>query len=79
MTAQGVVNRHKLPTSLLAGAPGPICKLARNAVIVGLADEIVLVQFGRQLRDDDDCDSALAAPMQRRLLRRQSSSGKRAG
>lgn len=56
MTAAGVVGTHELPAARLglpADTAGPACRLARNAVAVAIANVIVLVQLGQQLRDDD--------------------------
>ncbi len=74
MTWRGVVSTHELETGgLLAEQSGPACRLAQNAVAVGLADAIVLVQFGRQLHDDDAGDSgAPDRPTHGKLSRQQS-------
>jgi hypothetical protein len=33
-----------------------LCSIGRNAIAVGLAEGIALVQFGSQLHDNDDDD-----------------------
>jgi hypothetical protein len=54
MTATGIINTHALKVGLFTNKAGPTCSVGRNAVAVGLAEDIVLVQFGDQLHDDDD-------------------------
>jgi hypothetical protein len=61
MTATGIVNIHALTVGLITNKAGPMCSVGRNAIAVGLAEDIVLVQFGNQLYDDDDDDDADAA------------------
>jgi len=50
-----------------------MCSVGRNAIAVGLAEDIVLVQFGNQLRDDDDDDSAMRKSPRTRLAGRSRS------
>jgi hypothetical protein len=75
MTAQGEINTHELTTGLLAVSPGPVCRVGQNGIGVGLADRIVLLQFGKQLRDDDGADGATDAPTHGKLAKRRSRSG----
>ena len=73
MTAKGTRSTHQLTTNLLANKSGPVCRLARNAVAVGLADIIVLVQFGDHLYDNDETEGAAAAGATYGKLSRQNS------
>jgi len=72
MTATGIINIHALTIGLFTNKAGPMCSVGRNAIAVGLAEDIVLVQFGDQLRDDDD-DEALGKPLHTRLAGRSKS------
>ncbi|KAE8443978.1 hypothetical protein EG329_001202 [Mollisiaceae sp. DMI_Dod_QoI] len=56
MTAKGVINIHPIKTNLFTSRVGPLCSIGRNAIAVGLAEGIALVQFGSQLHDNDDND-----------------------
>jgi len=56
MTARGIVNVYPLAAGPLASRVGPIKPVGRNAIAVGLAEDIVLVQFGNQIHDNDDDD-----------------------
>jgi len=69
MTATGIVNVHPLSSGLLTGRVGPVCSVGRNALAVGLAEDIVLVQFGNQLYDNDDEDDDNMSVSVRRLPR----------
>jgi hypothetical protein len=72
MTATGIISRHMLTIGLLPSKSAPVCRLARNAVAVGLADIIVLVQFGKTLHDDDDEEGAVSKPTHGKLSRQNS-------
>ena len=76
MTARGITSTHELTTGLPAEASGPVCRLAQNAIAVGLADVIVLVQFGGQLHDDDSGDGTSSRPTHGKLSRQSSRIGK---
>ena len=69
MTATGIINIHALTVGLFTNKAGPMCSVGRNAIAVGLAEDIVLVQFGNQLHDDDD-DEAVRKPPRTRLAGR---------
>jgi len=76
MTARGMSNTHDLIQGKLpAKKIGPVCRVAMNGVVVGLANLIVMVQFGKQLHDDDDGD-AMPRPTHRKLSRQRSRIGK---
>jgi hypothetical protein len=76
MTANGVVNIHPISSSLFTGKVGPLCSVGRNAIAVGLAEGIALVQFGSQLRDnDDDDDNVSVRRLPRARLAGRSKSG----
>jgi hypothetical protein len=70
MTATGIITIHTLRVGLFTNRAGPMCSVGRNAIAVGLAEDIVLVQFGNQLRDDDDDDSAVRKLPRTRLAGR---------
>jgi hypothetical protein len=71
MTATGIVSIHPLTVGLFTNRAGPMCSVGRNAMAVGLAEDIVLVQFGNQLHDDDDdADAAVRKPPRTRLAGR---------
>lgn len=74
MTAHGDLTAHEVTTRLAAMKPGPSCKVAQNAIAVALANVVILVQFGSQLRDDEDV--APAQPTHRRLSRQSSRIGR---
>lgn len=57
MTSTGIVNTHALMSGLFTNRVGPICPVGRNAIAVGLAEDIILVRFGNQLHDGDDDDN----------------------
>jgi len=69
MTATGIINTHALKVGQITNRAGPICSVGRNAIAVGLAEDIVLVLFGDQLHDDDD-DEAVRKPPRTRLAGR---------
>jgi hypothetical protein len=73
MTATGIITIHTLKAGLFTNRAGPMCSVGRNAIAVGLAEDIVLVQFGNQLRDDDDDDSAVRKLPRTRLAGRHRS------
>lgn len=76
MTAGGFTSIHELEqTDLPANDPGPLCRLAQNAVAVALANVIVTVQFGRYLHDDDGSagDGSNTPMVTHRRLSRQNS------
>jgi hypothetical protein len=73
MTATGIITIHTLKVGLFTNRAGPMCSVGRNAIAVGLAEDIVLVQFGNQLRDDDDDDSAMRKSPRTRLAGRSRS------
>lgn len=54
MTARGVINIHPLQIDVFAKRVGPIKPVGRNAIAVALAEDIVLVQFGDEIHDNDD-------------------------
>lgn len=68
MTATGSINIHPLQVGLFTDRIGPMCAIGRNAIGVGLAEDIILVQFGDQLRDDDDADSTMVRKAPRTRL-----------
>lgn len=71
MTATGVINTHVLTSGLFTSRVGPVCSVGRNAIAVGLAEDIVLIQFGNQLHDDDDNDDrAVRKPPRTKLAGR---------
>jgi hypothetical protein len=71
MTATGIVNIHTLKVGLFTDRAGPMCSVGRNAIAVGLEEDIVLIQFGSQLHDDDDGDdTAVRKPPRPRLVGR---------
>jgi len=61
MTATGIIDIHALTSGLFTGRAGPMCSVGRNAIAVGLAEDTVLIQFGKQLHDDVDDDDAIVA------------------
>jgi hypothetical protein len=69
MTATGIINIHAMTVGLFTNRAGPMCSVGRNAIAVGLAEDIVLVQFGDQLHDDDD-DEAVRKPPRTRFAGR---------
>jgi hypothetical protein len=74
MTATGIINIHPVTVGLFTNRAGPMCSVGRNAIAVGLAEDIVLVQFGNQLHgDDDDDDAAVRKPLRTRLAGRSKS------
>ncbi len=74
MTATGIINIHSLKVGLFTNKAGPMCSVGRNAIAVGLAEDIVLVKFGNQLRDDDDAEDAVGRqPLRTRLAGRSRS------
>lgn len=74
MTSTGIINVHALTVGPFTNRAGPMCSVGRNAIAVGLAENIVLVQFGNQLHnDDDDDDAALRKPPRTRLAGRSKS------
>lgn len=54
MTARGIINTYPLQVEVFTSRVGPIKPIGRNAIAVGLAEDIVLVQFGDQIHDNDD-------------------------
>lgn len=54
MTARGIINTRPLQVEAVTNRVGPIKPIGRNAIAVGLAENIVLVQFGDQIHDNDD-------------------------
>ncbi|KAF4628935.1 hypothetical protein G7Y89_g9211 [Cudoniella acicularis] len=56
MTASGIINFHKINSSMFTSRVGPLCSVGRNAIAVGLAEGIALLQFGSKLHDNDDDD-----------------------
>lgn len=74
MTAEGVTSSHRVATQLPATKTGPLCKVAQNAVAVALANVVVLIQFGTQLRDDEE--DVQAKPTHGKLSGRRSKSGR---
>jgi hypothetical protein len=54
MTARGIINTQPLGVEVFTSRVGPIKPIGRNAIAVGLAEDIVLVQFGNQIHDNDD-------------------------
>jgi hypothetical protein len=56
MTSIGTVNIYPLTSDTFASRVGPMRPVGRNAITVGLAEAILLVQFGKQLLDNDDDD-----------------------
>lgn len=59
MTARGIINTHPLQVEVFTSRVGPVKPIGRNAVAVGLAEDIVLVQFGDQIHDNDDDNSVV--------------------
>lgn len=81
MTARGLIVTQRVSAAslgLVVDTPGPVCRLARNAVAVGVANAIIVVQLGSRLRDDDDSigEGAESIPTHGRLARRSSGIGK---
>lgn len=71
MTAMGIINIHALTVGILTNRAGPICSVGRNAIATGLAEDIVIIQFGNQLHDDDDdIEAAARKPPRIRLAGR---------
>jgi hypothetical protein len=68
MTATGMINIHALAVGPLTNKAGPMCSIGRNAIAVGLAEDIVLVKFGNQLYDDDTDDAAAVRKVPRTRL-----------
>lgn len=54
MSARGVISIHPLRIDAFATRVGPIQPIGRNAIAVGLAEEIIVIQFGKRIRDNDD-------------------------
>ena len=57
MTASGIITIHPLQIDVLADRVGVIKPVGRNAVAVTLAEDIVLVQFGDRINDNDGDDN----------------------
>ncbi|KAH8896183.1 hypothetical protein GQ53DRAFT_761133 [Thozetella sp. PMI_491] len=76
MTAKGITNRQSLTASLVTPRTGPACKLARNAVAIGLADLIVLVRFGDRIYAEDEEEGLANKPSHGRLSRQNSQIGR---
>jgi len=75
MTATGIIDIHALTSGLFTGRAGPMCSVGRNAIAVGLAEDIVLIQFGKQLHDDDDDDDIVVRKPPRARLAGRSRNG----
>jgi hypothetical protein len=56
MSSRGVISIHPLRIDAFATRVGPIKPLGRNAIAVGLAEDIVVIQFGNRIYDNDDVD-----------------------
>lgn len=54
MSARGVISIHPLRIDAFATRVGPIKPIGRNAIAVGLAEDIVVIQFGNRIYDNDD-------------------------
>jgi hypothetical protein len=54
MSARGVITTHPLRIDVFATRVGPIKPIGRNAIAVGLAEDIVVIQFGSRIYDNDD-------------------------
>jgi hypothetical protein len=75
MTGTGIINIHTLRAGLFSNRVGPMCSVGRNAIAVGLAEDIALVQFGDQLHNNDDDDDMGIRRMPRARLAGRSKVG----